>query len=92
MDPQSSAWVTKHVVPEAARVFDEPVSRRGTPEIPTTYIRLTRDRAMTRRLVDRQIAAYDLPLDVVELDAGHDVMVSHPRELGALLNRYASRP
>jgi hypothetical protein len=91
MDPQTSAWVTERVVPEAARVFDEPVSRQGTPEIPTTYIRLTRDRAMTRRLVDRQIAAYGLPLDVVELDAGHDVMVSHPRELGALLNRYASR-
>ena len=90
MDDQTTTWVAEHLVPEAVRVFDEPVSRRGVPEVPTTYVRLTRDRAVPRRIADRQIAAYGRPVEVADLDSGHDVMVSHPRQLGALLNRYAA--
>jgi len=75
-------------------IFGEHVSRRGIPpELPKTYVRLGRDQALWPDDQERAIAALrDSPggdLDEVELDTGHDVMISAPEQLAAVLNRIA---
>jgi pimeloyl-ACP methyl ester carboxylesterase len=90
MDRPTTRWAQQGLVPEASGVFDEPVSRRGLPRVPTTYVRLKRDRAVTAAVAKRQITNYGHEVDVVEIDAGHDVMVSRPEALARVLNGLAS--
>jgi pimeloyl-ACP methyl ester carboxylesterase len=66
-------------------VEKQPVGWHEVGDVPTTYVRLLRDRQlkparqaeMARRLGER--------CALVEIDAGHDVMLEHPRELASVL-------
>lgn len=94
MNEGQAGFVLEHTGPEVAAVFGEHVSRRGIPpELPKTFVRLLRDQALTPADQDRAIAALrDVPgghVDVVELDTGHDVMISAPEQLASVLNRIA---
>jgi pimeloyl-ACP methyl ester carboxylesterase len=90
MDQSQTAFVLDHCGAEAASVFGERVTRRGTPAtLPSTYVRLRRDQALSPADQDAQIAAWRQspggPIEVLELDTGHDVMISAPDLLGPLL-------
>jgi pimeloyl-ACP methyl ester carboxylesterase len=84
MTPEQTAWTLARQHREAATVLAEPVSQEGMPVVPRTWVIPLRDRAQPparqREAIERLGIA-----DVVELDACHDVMVSHPDELAGVL-------
>jgi pimeloyl-ACP methyl ester carboxylesterase len=91
MTEEQAQLVLSRTGTEAAAVFGETVSRVGIPpDLPKSYLRLLRDQALTPSDQDAAIAALrDSPggtLDVVELDTGHDVMISAPEVLATVLN------
>lgn len=92
MDEATAQWLGSGLVPEAAGVFDERVPPRSPPQIPATYVRLRRDRAVPGRMAERQMANYGGPISVAEIDSGHAVMVTQPTELAAVLQRCADYP
>jgi hypothetical protein len=73
-------------------VLADPVSRAGVPpDLPKTYVKLLRDQSLPPDQQDLLIGNLrDSPggaVDVVEIDAGHDVMISRPDALATVLNR-----
>jgi pimeloyl-ACP methyl ester carboxylesterase len=95
MDDEQSAFVVSHTGLEAPRAFADPVTRVGIPpDLPKTYVRLARDQALSPDDQDRQIDALRASpggdLRIVELDTGHDVMISAPEQLATVLNGLAS--
>lgn len=90
LDEAQTAFVLDHCGAEAPSVFGDRVTRRGTPTtIRSTYVRLRRDQALSPDVQDAQIAALRVspggPVEVTELDTGHDVMISAPERLGVVL-------
>ncbi len=97
MDEQQTRFVLDHTGPEALAVFGEHVTRRGIPAaLPKTYVRLLRDQALTPSDQDQAIANLRSSpggdMNVVALDTGHDVMISSPDQLAAILDRIALGP
>ena len=95
MDEARASFVLERCGHECPTPFTEIVSRAGIPaEMPKTFVRLLRDQALSPADQDAQIANLRaVPggrLDVVELDTGHDVMLSNPRLLAAVLERIAA--
>jgi pimeloyl-ACP methyl ester carboxylesterase len=92
MDEEQTRFVLDRTGAEAAGVLAEPVSRVGIPpELPKTFVKLLRDQSLPPDHQD--VLAENLrdspggDVDVVAIDAGHDVMISHPKELADVLNR-----
>jgi pimeloyl-ACP methyl ester carboxylesterase len=86
MTKEQKAFVLSQLCGEASTITAEAVDRSGlSPRIPRSWILPLQDRslrpAMQRRFIDNLGGVQD----VVEIDACHDVMVSHPDELAALL-------
>ena len=97
MDEAQARFVLERCGHECPTPFTEAVTRAGIPaELPKTYVRLLRDQALSPADQDAQIANLRaVPggrIAVVELDTGHDVMVSDPRALAAVLDRIAAMP
>lgn len=91
MDDEQTAFVLDNLGPEDPTLVLEPVTRVGLdPSIPRTYVRLRRDRSITPRRQARMMSNLG-GADEVWLDAGHDVMISAPTELAAMLDDLASR-
>jgi pimeloyl-ACP methyl ester carboxylesterase len=90
MDETQARFVLDHVGTEVLEVLTEPVTRAGTPSaMPTTFVRLARDNALPPATQDGCIARLRHEVDVVgviEIDAGHDVMISAPAALAAALD------
>jgi pimeloyl-ACP methyl ester carboxylesterase len=89
MDEEQARFVLDGLVPEATRPPFEPSRLAGLANgIPMTYVRLLRDAVVPLGTQDAYIAAIRgvAPVSVVELDAGHDAMVSQPEALAAILN------
>jgi pimeloyl-ACP methyl ester carboxylesterase len=77
MAEDQTRFVLANVGTEVVGVLSEAVSRRGTPRtMPVTFVRLARDNADV--------------VDVVDVDAGHDVMISAPAVLAGVLDEVAS--
>ncbi len=94
MDEDQTRFVLDHVGTEVVRTLVEAVSRIGTPRMmPVTFVRLTRDNALPPATQDACIARlrreFDL-VDVIDLDAGHDVMISAPAALADVLDAVAA--
>lgn len=94
MDETQARFVLDHTGAEAPRAFDDTVTRIGIPpELPKVYVRLARDQALAPDDQDAQIAALrESPggdVRVVELDTAHDVMISAPAQLAAVLSPLA---
>lgn len=92
MDAAQTRFVLDHFGGDAVQVMLEPVDRSGIPAaLPKTYVRLARDRALNPATQDASIAALEAvpggSVAVVDLDSGHNVMISHPADLAAVLNR-----
>jgi hypothetical protein len=95
VDEAQTRLMLDHVGTEVMRPSVTPVVRAGVPaEIPKTYVRLLRDQSLPPETQDAQIANLrDSPggdVDVVEIDSGHDVMISRPAELAEALDRIGS--
>jgi pimeloyl-ACP methyl ester carboxylesterase len=94
MDESQARFVLDRCGPEAPTPFEQVVRRSGIPaDLPKTYVRLLRDRALTPADQDAQVANLRASpggeIRIVELDTGHDVMVSRPALLAEVLNRIA---
>ena len=88
MDESQTNFVLSQIGPEAPRILGEPTDLGGLRHaIPRTYVRLLQDGAVPLDTQDRCIAALD-GADVVDLDTGHDVMVSNPQALAKVLNAF----
>ncbi|HZP29940.1 MAG TPA: alpha/beta fold hydrolase [Acidimicrobiia bacterium] len=74
-------------VPEPIGLFAEGVTGYGSG-VPATYIRCTRDGAVPAELTDMMLT-HLAPGRVIELDADHDVMLSNPSGLAAILDQIA---
>lgn len=80
---------------EVMPVIDERVSRAGVPAtIPKTWIRLLRDAVLAVADQDASIGYLEASpggtVAVVDLDTGHDAMLSRPREVAAIIDRIAA--
>lgn len=96
MDDTQTRFVLDHFGNEALPVIMEQVSRAGvSPEIPKTWIRLLRDAIMTVDLQDGCIANLEASpggsVDVIDLDAGHNAMISQPEVLAGILRGIVER-
>ena len=86
MSPQQREFALSRLYPESARIPGEPVDRSAVPiDVPRTWILTTRDRALSNKSQQASIAALGGVEDVIPIDACHDVMISHPQELAAIL-------
>jgi pimeloyl-ACP methyl ester carboxylesterase len=91
LDEEQTQFVLDRLGTEAAGILGEPVTRAGIPpELPKTYVKLLQDQALPPDLQDTLIdnlrASPGGEVDVVTIDAGHDVMISRPKELADVLN------
>ena len=78
--------VASTLCPEAGWLIGEHVSRRGLdPAIPRTWVMTRRDHGMPPSQQRRSIQNLGGVDRCIELDAPHDVMVSHPEELAEVL-------
>ncbi|WP_192583548.1 alpha/beta fold hydrolase [Streptomyces albicerus] len=91
LPPRTAAHVLSHLVDDAAGTLLEPVTRAGLPDIPRTYIRLLRDRALRLPAQQRQTTHLG-GADVTDLDCGHLAMYEQPARLAALLDSAAGVP
>jgi pimeloyl-ACP methyl ester carboxylesterase len=86
MTADQKSFVHSQLCAEASTITAEPVDRSGlSPDIPRTWVLPLRDRSLRpkqQRIFIANLGGVD---DVVEIDACHDVMVSHPAELAGVL-------
>lgn len=97
MDDDQTKFVLDHTGTEAFAVFGERVTRAGIPPtLAKTYVRLARDQALTPSDQDTAIQRLrESPggdVHVVELDTGHDVMISAPEVLASALGQIVRQP
>lgn len=91
MDDAQAAYTLERMVPEAVGVLGEPADLTGlTHPIPRTYVRLVRDASIELDAQNAMIGNLG-EVDVIDLDAGHMAMISHPAKLARLLNHERSR-
>jgi pimeloyl-ACP methyl ester carboxylesterase len=95
MDEEQTRFVLDHLCPEGTKLISEVVSRAGIPpSLPKTFVRLRGDQSLPPDTQSMMIVNLEASpggeVSVVELDSGHDVMISHPRELAAVVNRIAA--
>ncbi len=89
MDDEQTRFVLDHLKPVAAPILLEKVSRRDMPRhIPRTWVRLLSDDAVTPERAAQSIEWLG-GAEVVDLDAGHDAMISRPKELAGILHALA---
>jgi pimeloyl-ACP methyl ester carboxylesterase len=91
MNPEQTRFVLDRLVPEAWSPLLEPSRLAGLEcDIPATYIKLQKDAVLAPTLQDQMIANLGA-IEVAELDAGHDAMISSPEALAQLINRLVGR-
>ena len=88
LDATAFADVNAKFVPERIGLFLATVT--GYPaDVPSTYVRCMRDVTVPPASADGMIANLR-PGAIVDLDSDHDPMLSHPKELAALINEIAA--
>jgi pimeloyl-ACP methyl ester carboxylesterase len=90
LDESQARFVLDHCGTEVLGVVGENVTRAGIPpELPKTFVKLWRDQSLPPDNQDQLIANLRASpggaVDVVEIDAGHMVMISRPDALAAML-------
>ena len=91
---QTTRFVLEGLVPEAPGPIFAPSRLAGLASgVPITYVRLLRDAIAPPEMQDAYIAAIRsvAPASVVELDSGHNAMVSQPEALAKILNTIQAR-
>lgn len=88
MDAVQTRFVLDNLCPEAPGPLTEPMRLAGLDRpVSRSFVKLLGDATLSQELQDAVIARLG-DVEVQTLDACHDAMVSHPRELAALLNAY----
>jgi hypothetical protein len=87
MDEEQTRFVLRNLCGEAAGPMSEPSLAGLRGSTPRSYVKLLRDQALTPEMQDGFIRNAGPKTEVHELDAGHNAMISRPRELAAILNR-----
>jgi pimeloyl-ACP methyl ester carboxylesterase len=95
MDEAQTRFVLDNFGSEALPIVAERVSREGlSSAIPKTWVRLLNDAILTPGIQDVCVANLETSpggsVTVIELDSGHNAMISHPRELAAILDGIAA--
>jgi pimeloyl-ACP methyl ester carboxylesterase len=83
-EPADRAWVDRRLTDQALPTFTEPAAASPPAAIPKTYVVCTSPRRQTY-VPFAEAARADPGWDYVELEAGHDAMVSAPAALAAIL-------
>lgn len=92
MDEEQARFVLSRLCPEAVGPMLEPARLAGLRRpVPRSYVKLLRDATLSGEQQDEFARNAGPDCAVVELDAGHDAMVSRPRELAAVLGEIARR-
>ena len=89
MDEEQTRFVLDGLVPEAPGPIHEPSRLAGLAHgLPISWVRLARDTVVPPSQQDLYVETIRAitPVDVVGIDAGHDVMVSRPEALATVLN------
>jgi len=80
----------KRRCPDSFNVYFETLSWQGVPaDLPRTYIRNLRDRAVPLSLQDEMIERANAPVETVDFDGGHVPSVTAPERVASLLNALA---
>jgi pimeloyl-ACP methyl ester carboxylesterase len=91
MDEEQTRFVLERLCPEAPGPMDEPMRLAGLRRpVPRTYVKLLADTVLLPPMQDEYARNAGPGCRVRELDAGHDAMVSRPRELARILNEIAA--
>ena len=91
MDDVQTRFVLGKLCPEALGPMTEPARLAGLRHpLPRSYVKLLRDQTLSPERQDEFARNAGPRCAVHELDAGHDAMISRPRELAAILNRILS--
>jgi pimeloyl-ACP methyl ester carboxylesterase len=86
MDESQTAFTLEVSVPEAYWPMHEPVDLSGLRHpVPRTWVKLLHDRTPPPEQVDA-LAALTGCQQVIEMDAGHFAMITHPHEFASVLN------
>jgi pimeloyl-ACP methyl ester carboxylesterase len=86
MTPEQRAFSLSVLVPDAPGLSRETVDRSGLPDrIPRTWVLTRRDRSLPPRKQRGFIDNLGGVEEVIELDTGHNAMISMPDELAAIL-------
>jgi pimeloyl-ACP methyl ester carboxylesterase len=86
--PELAKEAQQHERDETSKALREPWPLEGWPETPTRYL-LCRDDRMFPADWARRHARERLGIEADEMDGGHYVSISRPRELAERLNAYA---
>ncbi len=89
MDEAQTRFALDGLVPEAPGPIHEPSRLTGLARgVPMTWIRLLRDTVVPPAQQDFYVETIRAiaPVEVVDLDAGHDAMISRPEALAGILN------
>ncbi|MCU1456278.1 MAG: esterase [Actinomycetia bacterium] len=87
MTPELAQLTLDLTVPEAVGVISEPIDLAGLDQpIPQTYVRLLQDVSLLPEAQTRMAANLREPT-IIDVDAGHMVMISKPDALAEVLNR-----
>ena len=93
MDEAQAQFVLDNTGTEVVQVMLEPITRVGLQGVPITYLRILQDNGLPLVAQDASIERLRAhgPVDVIELDTGHDVMISRPEVLAPLLDGIAEQ-
>ena len=89
MTEEQWAIAGQGIVAEAVNLFRDTLPRYATG-IPTTYVGMTHDMPVPPPLAAQMIENLGPGVDVVSLDAGHNVMLSQPALLAGVLEGIAA--
>jgi pimeloyl-ACP methyl ester carboxylesterase len=90
MDEEQTRFVLDGLVPEAPKPIHEPSRLAGLANgIPITWLRNLRDAVVSMEQQDIYIETIRAlaPVEVVDVDAGHNSLVSQPEQIARILNR-----
>jgi pimeloyl-ACP methyl ester carboxylesterase len=87
--PELQAEATKHERDENSRALNEPWPLETWPNVPTRYLLCRDDRMFTADWARRH-ARERLGIEADEMDGGHYISISRPRELAERFDRYAA--
>jgi pimeloyl-ACP methyl ester carboxylesterase len=86
LDDEQCAYVLDHVGADSMRFFTDTVT--WSPHVrgrPKTYVRLLQDRAVPLPEQDEMIRRLGPGVAVHDIDAGHEVMITKPGQLAAIV-------
>lgn len=83
-DPEDAAWLSRHLVPQPIRTFEQPIQTGDAARVKRTYIHCSEPEV---KAFARFAARFkqDRAWRYHEVKTGHDAMVTAPRQIAELL-------